>query len=630
MNRDGSSHEGVNLNPLPRLRASIGMGSWQVDILAGATVAVFAIPQAMAYAVLAGLPPVHGLYAAIAMSILAALWGSSPFINTGPTNTAALLTAAALAPAIASGLVTPLAGVFAVGLLAGIIRVLMGILRMGWLIKFVPVPAFLGFITAAEFLIAFGQLHELLGVPAPTATLAPLRILEVLFHLPQTDLRAFFIGAGVCVLLLFSKRLPQRVPMSLVSLVLASLTALLFEKLFPSTRPIMVVRHIAEVPSQIFSFQLHFPPLEVWWAVLPGAAAVAVIGLIEAVSIGQNLAHKYKTELNFDQEFFGQGIAQVGSTLLGGIPGSGSFSRSALLETTGAKTPLANIFFGIFTASALMLFPRAIEMVPLSALAGLLFYTGIRMFNPAAVMQVWRTSRADFSVFAITFLITFGGKIEWGFFVGIIVSMAIFLSRARELQLYELVPHETDSVDELPRFQELPYSPDVIHEPSDVVALALHGDLFFGLAHELRRKLAEISRTQQPRFIVVRTRRAHSIDYSCWKAIFDFAQMFQSEGGTLILTGVRDELRNVIEVAGMDKVFPPENLVPPKNAAWRSFETGLGRVGERLDESARLSIPWQKYFVKRHQRNCTARSLSNWRDPYNDAATLGIVENHET
>lgn len=626
MNTGGPSDDRVNLNPLPRLRASISMGSWQVDILAGATVAVFAIPQAMAYAVLAGLPPVHGLYAAIVMSILAALWGSSPFINTGPTNTAALLTAAALAPAIASGLVTPLAGVFAIGLLAGIIRVLMGLFRMGWLIKFVPDPAFLGFITAAEFLIAFGQLHELLGVSAPKATLAPLRILEVLSHLPQTDLRALAIGASVCALLLFSKRFPKRIPMSLVSLVLASLAAMLLERLFPSARPIMIVRDIAVVPSKILDPQLHFPPLKVWWAILPGAAAVAVIGLIEAVSIGQNLAHKYKSELNFNQEFFGQGIAQIGSTLFGGIPGSGSFSRSALLETTGARTPLANIFFGVFTALALLLFPRAIEMVPLSALAGLLFYTGIRMFNPAAIMQVWRTSRADFAVFAITFLITFGGKIEWGFFVGIIVSMAIFLSRARELQLYELVPRKASTFDEKPRFDELPYSPNITHEPSDVVALALHGDLFFGLAHELRKKLAEISRTQQPKFIIVRTRRAHSVDYSCWKAIFDFARMFQNEGGTLILTGVRAELRNVIEEAGMETIFPPENIVAPQNSAWSAFELGLERVGERLEERARLSNDWQEYFSQQHERTCATRSLSNWRDPYNDAATFGTVE----
>lgn len=590
--------EYVALNPLPRLLEAASEKVWRADAVAGLTVAVFAIPQAMAYAVLAGLPPVHGLYAAIVMSIAAALWGSSPFVNAGPTNTAALLTAAALSPLVTTGQVTPLAGVFVLGLLAGGIRILMGLLRMGWLIRFVPVPAFLGFIAAAELLIAFGQLHELLGVPVPTAVLAPLRIVEVLMHLPQTDFRAMTLGLGTCGLLWLGGRYAKKLPMALIAALLAAFTAPWLERFFPDAQKILLVRDIAPVPSALPTLQLYFPSLEIWWAVLPGACAVAVIGLIEAVSIGQNLAHKHKSELNFNQEFFGQGVAQLGSALFGGVPGSGSFSRSALLEDSGAKTPFANIFFAIFTATVLLLTPRIIEQIPLAALAGLLFYTGLKLFNPAAIVQVWRTSRPDFAVLAITFLVTFCGKIEWGFFVGIAVAMAIFLSQARQLQLFELVPTPRTPGARGTRFEEIAYTPGSQHEPSGVVALTLHGDLFFGLAHELRTQLAEINRLQSPRYIVLRTRRAHSIDYSCWKALFDFAQLFRQSGGTLILTGVREDLKNVIENAQMQHVFPADCIVAPTESAWGAFEYGLEQIGRQLEDDSSLSPPWREYFQR--------------------------------
>jgi SulP family sulfate permease len=626
------SRDPVSLSPLPRLAAAVRAGNWRGDAVAGLTVAVFAVPQGMAYAALAGLPPVTGLYAAVVMSIVAALWGSSPLVNTGPTNTAALLTAAALAPVVATGLAAPAAAFFALGLLAGIFRAAMGLMRLGWLIKFVPEPAFVGFISAAELLIAFGQLDQLLGVRASTATLAPLRTLDVLSRIAYSDWRAPVLGFGVCLLMLLSSRFSKKIPFALIAIALTTLLTPLLENAFPAARHILLVRDIAPIAAGLPSPRFYFPALEVWWSLAPGALAVAVIGLIEAISIGRNLALKHNSGLNFNQEFFGQGMAQTVNALFGGVPGSASFSRTSLLESCGAKTPLGNIFFGVFTALALLALPHWLERVPLAALAGLLLYTGLKMFSFPAIVRVWRTSRSDFAVLALTFCVTFGGKVDWGFFVGIIAAMAIFLSRARDLQLFELVPQtalpQAGSTPDTggTRFLEAAYSPGSTHEPSDVVALALHGDLFFGLAHELREQLAEIVRVQRPRFLILRTRRAHSIDYSCWKALFDFAELFQENGGTLILTGVREDLRAVIDDAGMKGILPPENIIAPTDSAWAAFEGGLARVAERLKDDARLSAPWQDYFLRRHRRACDAHSLSNWRDPYNDTATLGMIE----
>lgn len=606
--------DAINFRPLaslPRLSTPV----LRADALAGLTVAVFAVPQAMAYAALAGLPPVQGLYVAVVMSVVATLWGSSPYLNTGLTVTSALLTAATLAPFVARG-ASMLDLVWTFTLLVGAIRILLGLFKTGWIVRFVPEPAFLGFMAAANILIALGQLHQFFGISSPHAPSTLLKLGEVFYNLPQTNPRAVLIGLLVVGVLVLFDKYSKRFPVALASILLATVAAVALG----STRlgaPVQLVRDIAPIPHGLPPLQ--FGPLrfDLIPSMLPGALAVAAIGLIEAVSIGQSLALKKKSEVNFNQEFFGQGVSQIAGALVGGLPGSASFSRSALIERSGGQTALANIFFGVFTALALWLFPSLLEQIPLAALAGLLFFTGIKMLDVATMRRVWKTSRSDFAVLALTFGVTFFGKIEWGFFAGVVVAMAVFLNRARDLQIFELVPRKVST-----HFEESPYKPDSRHEKSDVVALALHGDLFFGLAQELREQLGEIARVQDPKFLVIRTRRARSIDYSCWKALFDFAAAFRENGGVLILTGVHGELREVIEDAGMKNVLPPECIVNPTGSAWQAFEMGLERVAQQLEPDAELSPAWREYFDKLQLKE----SVSHWRDPFNDPATLGIVE----
>ena len=572
--------------------------TWRVDVQAGATVAAFAVPQAMAYAVLAGLPPAHGLYAAVVMSIVAVLWGSSPYVNSGPTNSAALLTASALAPFVAALGIVPgstsaaesvLRLVFTFTLLVGFIRVLLGLLRMGWVVRFVPAQALLGFMLAADLLIAVGQLHQLLGVDAPHAQNPLLRTVAVLADAGNTDWRALLIGLGCVALLWTFDRYARRVPVALGVIGLAAILAAALQPL--SSRPLLLVRDIAPIPSGMPPFSIHPIDLSLLGAMLPGALAVAAIGLVEAVSIGQSFAIKKRQRVNFNQEFFGQGLSQLVGACFGGFPGSGSYSRSALIERNGGQTALANICFGLFTALALWLAPQVLERIPLAALAGLLLFTGIKLIDPKMVMRVWQTSRADAGVLALTFLVTLFTRIEWGFFVGIVAAMALFVARARELQLFELTPRSCGR-----RFDEISYTPNSVHEPSEIVALSVQGELFFALAHDLREQLGEIVREQRPRIVVVRTRRAHAIDSSCWAALFDFATDFAAQGGKLYLTGVSENLIQIVHQTGMGEILPAEQLVARTAASGQAFELGLERVREHLGADANLSTAWQSYF----------------------------------
>ncbi len=590
--------------------------SLRADFQAGLTVAIFAVPQAMAYAVLAGLPPVNGLYCAVLMSFVASMFLSSPFLNIGPTNTSALLTASVIAPFAAQATgeaIWPL--IFQFTLLVGIIGGLMGILRAGPLVRLVPEHANLGFVTAADILIALGQFNEFLGVKSTHGGTLE-NIIGIVTQTPNTHWPALFIGLLTLGLMVGFDKFSRRFPVTLCAVIAATLANLAFARWMPGAAHIRVVGDIAPVPAGFPLPRVYALDFSLMWKMLPGAAAVASIGMLESAAISSNLALKNKLTVNFNQEFFGLGIAQLASAFFGGFPGSSSYSRSALIERNGGRTVLAGIFFSIVTLLALLVGSRLLEMIPLAALAALLFFTGVKLIEVEDLKRVWQTSRVDFGVVALTFFVAFFGKLEWGFFAGIIAALLVFVARAKSLQLYELVPQEGG------KWEERLYTPGSNHPRCDIVALSLHGDLFFGMSHELREQLGEIVRVQEPKWIIIRLRRTSSVDASVWGTLADFAEAFDENGGQLILTGVSPKLEKIIARTQVDDWIEKGNLVPREKEAFVAFEKGLASVGAQLEPDAVLSPAWSEWAQKHKMRD----SVSHWRDPANDPATLGAIE----
>ena len=609
------SPNGISLRPLascPRPTPA----SLRADFQAGLTVAIFAVPQAMAYAVLAGLPPVNGLYCAVIMSFVASLFLSSPFLNIGPTNTSALLTASVIAPfaAQATGAAMwPL--IFQFTLLVGVIGGLMGLLKAGPLVRLVPEHANLGFVTAANILIALGQFNEFLGVKSIKGGTWD-KLVGLVLEAPQSQWPALLVALLTLGLMLGFDKFSRRFPVTLCAVIAATLATLALARWAPGAAHIRVVGDIAPVPAGFPMPRVYAPNLPLMLQMLPSAAAVAAIGMLESAAISSNLALKNKLTVNFNQEFFGLGVAQLASALFGGFPGSSSYSRSALIERNGGKTVLSGVFFSIVTLLALLIGARLLEMIPLAALAALLFFTGIKLVEVDALKRVWLTSRLDFGVVALTFLVAFFGKLEWGFFAGIVAALLVFVARAKSLQLYELVP-QSDG-----KWEERLYTPGSVHPRSDVVALSLHGDLFFGMSHELREQLGEITRVQAPKWIIVRMRRTSSVDASVWGTLADFAQAFDQSGGQLILTGVSPSLEKIIARTQVGDLIEKDHLVPREKEAFVAFEKGLERAGAALEPDAILSPAWQEWAHNYKMRH----SVSHWRDPANDPATLGAIE----
>lgn len=577
-----------NITPLPfrdELRG-YSLQHLRSDLLAGITVAVFAVPQAMAYAIVAGMAPAFGLHSAIVMSIVAALWGSSRFVNTGPTNSSALLAGGVLLAASPGG--SLLSTAFHLTLLVGLIRMSMGLLRLGWFVRFIPRSTFLGFMAGAGCLIALGQLHHLLGVPASKHPLFLPRMLEVLRHAPQANPYAVALGSATFLTILALRRHTQRWPVALIAIVGATLIA---GALGPGSG-ILLVRDIAPLRDTLphwENFRLQIPLL---LDLLPVALAIALVGIVEAVSIGDTLALRHQQRINVNQEFFGQGLSQCVAAFFHGFPGSGSFTRSALVEQTGGRTRLANVFFGIFTALVLVCLPGWLGGIPVAALAGMLLYIGIRLADVPRLQLVLGASRSDAIMLAATFLVTVFVRIEYGLFVGALIGMAAFLHRASSVRIYELLPNAAGG------FREQPYEPGSAHAPSALVAIAVHGNLFFGLAQSLHDQLAEVGRVQQPRFVILRLRRAYSIDYSCWRSILDFAEDFHRQGGKLFLCGVSERFVRTLRKAGMEEILPGERIFEQESTPFRALDAAVEEVRRQIPSGLALSPAWAERMLQ--------------------------------
>ncbi|HMP95645.1 MAG TPA: SulP family inorganic anion transporter [Kiritimatiellia bacterium] len=554
------------------------------DLQAGVTVAVFAIPQVMAYALLAGVPVAYGFYAAVIMSITAALWGSSPFVNTGPTNTAALLTAAALAPLLPTGNLVEI--VCTLALMVGVIRLLMGLMKMGRLMAFVPESAMLGFTAGVGVLIALSQLHFILGVDAPLETWFPARLAATLSCIEDIDLITAGIGFGVLVIMTLLDKKARKVPIAMITMVATGILAWWMRE----SHPLPMIRTISETSFGWPNLVVPSHDVELWRNLAPSALAIAMIGLMEAVSIGQTLALKRRQELDVNQEFTGQGIAQIVTAFFQGFPGSGSFSRSLLIELSGGQTRFSNVIFGIATAGILLIGASFLGWIPVSALSGLLLFIGIRLIDPARLKQVFQTSASEGAILALTFIITVFVRIEYGIFSGIIAAALLHMHRTRSLHLVEFVP------DAEGRLHEIPYQAGASHTSSAVVVTGLSGDLYYGASTNLRGQLEAIIRDQQPKHLVVRLRRANSIDYSCWHALLHVAETLHQTGGAMYLCGIRPDYQRIIAQSGMNTFLPPERLFAATAAPFEAFEYCLRTIMPQLSGEHPAKQAWERYL----------------------------------
>lgn len=563
-NRDASGNDSLRrlfwraAMPFHDTVAGYTAAAFKADLTAALTVAVVALPQCMAYAVIAGVHPKYGLWAATIPVIVASLWGSSRFLIAGPTNAIAMLLFSSLAEVSVDGTLIGalpeerrMAFIFGVAVLAGLMQIVMGLARLGELVHFISHSVVIGFTAGAGVLIAAGQMKNLLGVTMPPTPDFPGIVWHTLLALPQTNPWSLGVGLLTMAAALLLVRVSPRMPAAFLSIVLAAAASWLLGL------DAHGVRVVGAIPQSLPPLSAPpAPDAEAMRALFMPALAIAILGIVEALSIAKTLASAKGDSIDGNQEFLGQGLANIAAGLFSGIPGSGSFTRSAVNFMAGARTRLAGVFTGVMTLAVVLLLAPLAGYIPIAALAGILLIIAWNMVDKPGILLAFRATRADRAVLLATFASTLLLDLEKAVFVGVLLSIALFLRKVSHPQVSRL-----DNCDS-PELASLPTGPCC----RNIAVYQIEGALFFGAIDELEQRLYEYEDFGH-RVVILHLGHVHCLDATGVHAFEIFLRRCRKKGVALVLAGAKPAVRRVLDNSGLTRTLTPENLVPDLAAA---------------------------------------------------------------
>jgi SulP family sulfate permease len=525
--------------PLLKTLREYDRGQAGRDLLAACLVCLLLVPQALAYAQLAGLPAVAGLYASILPLAVYALIGASPGValSFGPVAVLALMTAAALTPIAEAGSAAYSAAAVGLTLLVGALLLLMGLLRLGFIANFLSHPVISGFISGAAVLIAVSQLRYLLGVSVNGLTLP--QVLPGLYaQLPAVHGPTLLL-AGVSLLLLVLLRnlhlLGVPAGWALRSRQLSALLVMLLAMAVGGLLQLEAegVKVVGNVPAGIPTLGLPSLELGLLRELLPAALLIALVGFIESISIAQSLAMRTRQLISPDQELLGQGAANVASAFSGGMPVAASFSRSAVARQSNMATPVAGIFAaGLMLAAVLGLAPVLLHL-PQAVLAASILVAVVGLVDVPTLRHTWRYSKAEGGAQLATFFGVLLQGVESGIMLGVGLSLLLFLWRTSR-------PHMA-VVGQVPGSQHFRnvQRHETVLSPS-VLSLRVDESLYFPNARYLEARIGElIAVSPEVRHLVLMCSGVNQIDASALDALEAIAEQLQSADVQLHLSEVK-------------------------------------------------------------------------------------------
>ncbi len=558
--------------------SSRGLGS---DAIAGLTVAAVGIPQGMAYAMVAGLPLEMGLLAAGLPALVAAFFGSSPYLITGPTNpTALVISAAVVAPALAAGGGAPTHQVLAIGLIAGFILMGFAVFGLGSASRFLADSVVRGLSVAVGLLVVLGQLAAATGLPRSGGDGWPLVpqvwpiLVDALRMLFSLDVRTFVLLAGVPLFVAGFRVLDARLPGGILALAGAALLATVLG--WDEGPAALSTLEAAGSVWPILQFPILGDPSL-------GAPALAIALLVTAQSLGasrstgvsatRGLAGSSRhRRIDFDRELFGQGAANVTAAFIGAMPSSGSFTRSSLARRSGAQSRATAAISGLVVLLLLPVLGDLLSRVPLAALAGLVLLTGIDLVNPAGIRRAC-TTRGDTGVFLVTVGAALWLGIVEAIYAGLFLSLALLVRRSGRLQMVEIVRAGRDRVREIPIDERTGTSPAVV--------LHLEGDLNFAVAGELADQLRTIAE-RRPRVLILRLKRARHLDATVLEGLRRVFEDCTDAGTTPILCGLQPETADLLAQTEVGRLLGREGLLETGPRLFEGLERAYARAREML------------------------------------------------
>ncbi|MDT3679950.1 MAG: SulP family inorganic anion transporter [Burkholderiaceae bacterium] len=527
------------LRVLPALRwwPRVKPASLRADALAGVVGAFLVLPQGLAYATLAGLPPEHGLYAAIVPTIVAAFFGSSLHTVTGPTNALSLMTFAALAPLAVPGSAeySSLAATLAV--LTGACMLVLGALRLGLLVNFVSQPVIVGFTAGAGVLILVSQVGPLTGAPVPARASTTEILLSALAHPAQWQPAVLAVAAVTVAAGLAVRRWRPQLPGVVIAMLMGSVLAHALRLAFDVDVPMLDA-----VPRTLPPFALPGGGIDGIRELSGVAVAVAIVSLTQSISMARALALRTGQRIDGNQEFVGQGLANLAAGFFSALPVGASANRSGPNLEAGAVTPMSAVFAGVFLAVIVLLFAPWVAWLPEPTVAGVLVLASLSLIDVERIRSTLRISRPEGVVLLATLVATLLMRLEVAVLIGTAMSLVVYLNRTSRPTIRSLVPD--------PRTPERPFVPvdRSLRECPQAKLLSVEGSIYFGAVSHVEshfETLREIAGEQKHLLLLMRN--VNFVDVAGVDLLEAEARRRREMGGALYLHGLRAPVRAFLE-----------------------------------------------------------------------------------
>jgi SulP family sulfate permease len=553
------------------------------DLVAGATVAAIAIPQAMAYALIAGVDPRFGLYSAFIVTIIASAFGSSSHLINGPTNAISLLVFSALVAF--DERYDSYQAMFLLAIIVGVMQILIAVFKLGDLTRYVSESVILGFMAGAGVLVAIGQVGNFLGVAKKGSgdQSALGQLWETLTKGGAFSPHAIGIGVATIVLVLLLRRVIKKYKLPqmdmLIALVAATLFAAACQWSIPAADGKTVIAVVGKVPAALPSF--HIPEISFAWIskLLSGAVAIALLGLLEALAVAKSIATYTRQPLDYNRQCLAEGIANLGGGFFQCLPGSGSLTRSSINYQAGAITRMSGIYSGLIVAAVVVLFGPYARFIPKAALAGLLFITAARLIDWKRLGYALRASRFDAALVLVTAFSAIFISVDESILIGTALSVIMFVPRASRLNLRELVV----TPERVVRERQAQDSP-----PGEVRIYDFEGELFFGAAPELDRYLDDIKEDVlhlNSRYLVLRFRRTRNPDVVAIEHLERFLRDTDKANVVVLLAGVRPDLAKILDNTGVLNWLPADRVFREEDEQYSATIQAVRHAYRLLGES---------------------------------------------
>ncbi len=560
----------LHLFPFLQWRHMVDRVTLRADAIAGLTGGLVLVPQGVAFATIAGMPPEYGLYAAMLPAVVAALWGSSWHLVSGPTTAISIVVFATISPLAEPGSAEFVGLVLTLTFLVGVFQLALGALQLGTLVNFVSHTVVVGFTAGAAVLIAASQVKNFFGIEIERGS-SVWRVLQGLAR-QAGDINPYvtLVALVTVVASIGIRKWRPRVPHMIAALVVGGLLAALLNLIFGAERTGI---------KSIGALRVGLPPLSspdfsqgTIEKLVPIAIAVALLALTEAVSIARAVALKSGQRIHGNQEFIGQGLSNVAGAFFSGYASSGSFNRSGLNYEAGARTPLAAVFSAVFLLLIVLFLAPLAAYLPIPAMAGVLFVVAWGLINFHHMAEIVRVSREETGVLVATLIATLTLQLEFAIYIGVLLSLLLFLNRTAKPGIEDCKPLKGQWPPGFGNDTGLPDCPQL-------KIVRINGPIFFGAANYVAAELQRIDeRNPMQRHLLVVGSGINFVDLEGAQVLAQEARRRRALGGALYIFYMKDEPMQMLRRCGAFDIIGAENF-------FRLGEDVIGKLFPRLDAS---------------------------------------------